>query len=56
MFLLFFPRKFMVDVVIAKMNKKINGMPLAFGEFLRFLGLWLYMSTLRVSGGGTIGV
>ena len=47
MFLLFFPRKFMETVLIIETNKKILGAPLTFGEFLRFLGLWLYMSTLK---------
>jgi hypothetical protein len=46
MFLLFFPRKFMEDVVIVETNKRIAGKQLTFGEFLQFLGLWLYMSTL----------
>jgi hypothetical protein len=46
MFLLFFPRKFMEDVVIVETNKRIAGKQVTFGEFLQFLGLWLYMSTL----------
>jgi hypothetical protein len=47
MFLLFFPRKFLEDVILAETNKKIKGMPITFGEMLRFLGLWLYMGTLK---------
>jgi hypothetical protein len=45
-FLLFFPRKFMEEVVIIETNKRITGMQVTYGEFLQFLGLWLYMSTL----------
>jgi hypothetical protein len=48
MFLLFFPRRFMEDVIIVQTNNNLKGgAPVTFGEFLRFLGLWLYMSTLK---------
>jgi hypothetical protein len=47
-FLLFFPRKFMEEVVISETNKRITGMHVTYGEFLPFLGLWLYMSTRTV--------
>jgi hypothetical protein len=48
MFLLFFPRKFMEDVILVQTNNNLKGgAPVTFGEFLRFLGLWLYMSTLK---------
>jgi hypothetical protein len=46
MLLLFLPRKFMEEVMLVETNSKIHGSPVTFGEFLRFLGLWLYMSTL----------
>jgi hypothetical protein len=42
-----FPGKFMENVIIVETNKKINGVHVTFGEILRFLGLWLYMSTLK---------
>jgi hypothetical protein len=49
MFLLFFPRRFMEDVILVQTNNNLKGggAPVTFGEFLRFLGLWLYMSTLK---------
>jgi hypothetical protein len=46
MLLLFLPRKFLEDVILIETNKKIQGSAVTFGEFLRFLGLFLYMSTL----------
>ena len=45
MFLMFVPKKFFEDVVLVETNKQIEGPPLTFGEFLQFIGIWLYMST-----------
>jgi hypothetical protein len=36
----------MEEVVIIETKKRITGMQVTYGEFLQFLGLWLYMSTL----------
>jgi hypothetical protein len=46
MLLLFLPWKFIEDVILVQTNNKILGSTVTFEEFLRFLGLWLYMSTL----------
>ena len=45
MFLMFVPKTFFEDVVQVETNKQIEGPPLTFGEFLQFIGIWLYMST-----------
>ena len=44
MFLLFFPRV-LIDLVITESNKAHSELHLTFGEFLRFLGLKLFMAT-----------
>jgi hypothetical protein len=49
-FLLFFPWKFLEEVIIIKATKRITGMQVTFEEFLQFLGLWLYMSSLSGFG------
>jgi hypothetical protein len=46
MLFLFLPQKLMDDVIIVETNNKILGLPITFGELLRFLGLRLYMRTL----------
>ena len=47
-FLRFLPRQYVQDVLIPETNKSLEDtdMPLTFGEFLRWLGLWLLMSTI----------
>lgn len=45
MFLIFLPKAFFETVVLAETNKCIEGEPPTFGEFLQFIGIWLYMST-----------
>ena len=45
MFLLCLPVKFIKEVVVEQTNKKINGEQLTFGEFLRWVRLWLFMAT-----------
>lgn len=45
MFLMFLPKAYFETVLLPETNKNIDGGPLNFGEFLQFLGLWLYMST-----------
>ena len=47
-FLRFLPRQYVQDVLIPETNKSLEDtdMPLTFGEFLRWLGLWLLMSTV----------
>lgn len=45
MFIMFLPRTFIENVVLVESNKHIEGQPITFGEFLQFVGMWLYMST-----------
>ena len=45
MFLLCLPVTFLKEVVVEKTNEKIQGEQLTFGEFLRWIGLWLFMAT-----------
>ena len=45
MFLLCLPITFIEEVVVEQTNKKIQGEGLTFGEFLRWVGLWLFMAT-----------
>ena len=40
MFLLFFPRKFIEEVMIKEMNQQLKH-NITLGEFLRYIGLWL---------------
>lgn len=47
LFELFFPKTFIVEVMIPKMNSKLRCGKLSYGEFLRFLGLWLVMGTVH---------
>ena len=50
MFLLFIPRVFFENVVLAQTNKRLvaeKTREATFGEFLRFIGLWLYLSTQK---------
>ena len=44
MFELFFPVKFVQDVMLAKMNENITE-NVSYGEFLRWIGLWFIMAT-----------
>jgi hypothetical protein len=41
----FFPRTYMIEVIIKETNKKLKH-PLTYGELLRWLGLWILMSTV----------
>ena len=47
-FLRFLPRQYIANVLIPETNKSLEDtdMPLTFGEFLRWLGLWFLMSTI----------
>lgn len=45
MYLAFLPRKFIEEVLLVETNKVIEGQPLEFGEFLRWLGLWYLIAT-----------
>jgi len=38
-FLLFFPAKFVEDVILVQSNKRIVGEKIFFGELLQFIGL-----------------
>lgn len=44
-FVMFSPKAFFESVLLVETNKKIEGKPLTFREFLQFVGIWLYMST-----------
>jgi hypothetical protein len=45
MFLIFMPKVFFETVLLVETNKAIQGQPVSFGEFLQFIGIWLYMAT-----------
>ena len=45
MFFLLFPRKFIEDVIIIEMNKHLDKR-MTLGEFLRWIGIWFFLSTL----------
>ena len=45
MFMMFLPKAFFESVLLVETNKMIQGHPVTFGEFLQFVGIWLYMST-----------
>ena len=45
MFVMFLPKAFFESVLLVETNKKIEGKPVTFGEFLQLMGIWLYMST-----------
>lgn len=47
MFLMFFPKTFLKSVILVETNKVIDGPQVSFGEFLRFLGIWLFLSTQK---------
>ena len=44
-FILFLPQYYIKEVLIAKTSEEINGADLSLGEFLRYIGLWLLMSS-----------
>ena len=46
MFMLLFPMMWVKEVMIPEMNKVIEGSEVTFGEFLCFLGLCFFMSTM----------
>ena len=41
-----FPRQYVEDVIIIKMNKKLK-LPCSYGEFLRWIGIWVLISTVN---------
>ena len=50
MFLIALPVTYLKETVINETNKNLEGDPLTWGEFLRWLGLWLFMSTVAGFG------
>ena len=46
MILLFFPRKFIEDVIIIETNNNLDKR-MTLGEFLRWIGIWFFLSTLN---------
>jgi hypothetical protein len=47
LFELFFPMAYVREVLLVETNKILNGKELEYGEFLRWIGLWLLMSTIQ---------
>jgi hypothetical protein len=45
MFVMFMPKHFFESIILVESNKVIQGPPITFGEFLQFIGIWLYMAT-----------
>jgi Transposase IS4 len=41
---MFMPKDFFESVILVETNKAIQGPPITFGEFLQFIGIWLYMA------------
>jgi Transposase IS4 len=39
-----YPTKWLKEVLIVKTNKRVGGSPLTYGEFLRWIGLWMVMA------------
>ena len=48
MFLLFFPSSYLKEVLLKKTNESVglNGIPITYGELLRWIGILLFMSTI----------
>jgi len=44
LFELLFPKSFVIDVMLKKMNEQVT-QQITYGEFLRFIGLWFLMAT-----------
>ena len=42
-FVLFLPKTIVVEVILVETNRIIKGPDIDFGEFLRFIGIWLSM-------------
>ena len=47
MFDMFFPKMFVINTILAQMNKEIQGAAVQYGEFLRWLGLWFLLATIQ---------
>lgn len=47
LFEMFFPKKFLVDVILVHVNNNNKLGKVEYGEFLRWLGLWFIMSTIE---------
>ena len=45
MFLIFLPRRYIEEVLLVATNSAIEGQPVSFGEFLRWLGIWYLLAT-----------
>ena len=46
-FLCLFPRHFIENVLLAETNTHIKGKPLTLGEFIMWIGCWLYLATTK---------
>ena len=46
MFLLFFGRHLLKDIILAQTNKTMEGEDVSFGEFLRYIGIWVFYQLL----------
>ena len=47
LFEMFFMKNFVMTVLVPEINKKIVGDAVSYGEFLRWIGLWLMMATIQ---------
>jgi hypothetical protein len=48
LFLLFFPKEYLTNVLLPEINSKPDvSQPVTIGEFIRWLGLWFLMSTIQ---------
>ena len=41
-----FPRKYVEDVILTETNKVLDKEPVTYGELLRWMGLWVSISTV----------
>jgi hypothetical protein len=46
LFDLLFPKQFVIDVILVETNKKLK-VTLSYGEFQRWIGVWLLMATIQ---------
>jgi hypothetical protein len=46
MFVIFMPKDFFETVILVETHKAIQGPSITFGEFLQFIGIWLYMAMM----------
>ena len=47
LFQLLFVKDFITNVILVETNKKLSENPVEYGEFLKWIGLWLLMATIQ---------